>query len=246
MRRFFFDPASRCGEQVTLTADESKHVTKVLRLKPGTEVELLDGLGRVFSGEICSTGKWVQVDITGILIDSQETLGHLRVLQAMLKGDKMDSVVQKCTELGVAEMVPFHSSRCQGKLNSSIAEKKHGRWQRIGLAACKQCFRPKPMSIVSPISINEALTRRAADSDSSLKLLFWEEERLVRLQDIEGIEGADSIEILLGPEGGISEEEVAQAKTNGWQTVSLGENVLRAETATVTAVSIVQFLSGRL
>ena len=154
----------------------------------------------------------------------------------------MDTVVQKCTELGVSRFSPFASSRCQGKADLGQNRKRHERWQRIGLAACKQCLRPRLMQIDAPVDLADLLR----DTDATLCLLFWEEEKAVHLQDIPELPEAQSVALLLGPEGGFSREEIDLARRFGWLTVSLGERILRAETATLTAVSIVQYLSGNL
>jgi len=245
MRRFFFDPKTRRGDTVTLSKEESRHIKKVLRLEVGSEAELLDGEGIVYSGEITEIGRLVAVKITGILNAKDESSGYLQVCQAILKGEKMDTVVQKCTELGVSTMIPYQSSRCQGKLDPVTGQKKHGRWQRIGLAACKQCMRPLPMDIEEPSPFEEAICHGGL-GEETLRILFWEEEKKVHLHDIERLPSADSIAVLLGPEGGLSEEEVELARQHGWVSVSLGQRILRAETATLTAVSIVQYLAGRL
>ncbi len=245
MRRFFFDPNTRSGDTVTLSKEESRHIAKVLRLETGAEVELLDGKGIIYSGEIAALGRVVEARITGVLDEQTDSSESILICQAILKGEKMDTVVQKCTELGVTTMLPFHSSRCQGKLNSAAAEKKQSRWQRIGLAACKQCMRPLPMEIEAPMSFKEAI-QNDMFAKSTVRLLFWEEETKLHLRDVKSLSSTDSIALLLGPEGGLSPEEVELARTHGWVTVSLGERILRAETATLTAVSIVQFLAGRL
>lgn len=245
MRRFFFDPNMRSGDNVVLSEEESRHISKVLRLEPGSAIELLDGQGAVFSARISETGRKTLAHIEGI-VTTGETIGlPLRVRQSVLKGEKMDIVVQKCTELGVSRMTPVWSSRCQGKLNDIQKKKKHVRWERIGLAACKQCFRPTIMPLDMIESYNDCISTDPG-GEKALRILFWEEEHEVHLRDISGIEEFQAIEILLGPEGGFTLEEVELARAEGWRTVSLGKRILRAETATLTAVSIVQYLSGNL
>lgn len=245
MRRFFFDPTTRKGETVYLSAEESRHISKVLRLKSGSVVELLDGQGTVFKATISSSGRLVEATIEGIVTEEEAGGIDVRVYQGVLKGEKMDTVVQKCTELGVTGMRPFVSSRYQGKLSEGQSEKKHERWQRIGLAACKQCMRLRAMQIGKPLKYSELLNKEP-ENDETLRLLFWEEETKIHLGDIPEIVESQSIILLLGPEGGFTSEEVEQAQQCGYRTVSLGERILRAETATLTAVSIVQYLTGNL
>lgn len=243
MRRFFFDPNDRNGDDVTLSEEESRHIVKVLRLKVGTEVELFDGSGSLYSGSLTMVGRRVEASISDRVAGDEEGAAVIWVYQPVLKGEKMDMVVQKCTELGVAGMIPFHSSRCQGKLDARQAEKKHQRWQRISLAACKQCLRLQPMQLEKPRLYSESFGD-VNRSEGDLRLLFWEEEKEVHLQDIPAVLEAQSIDLMLGPEGGFSVEEVEEARQYGWQTVSLGDRILRAETATLSAVSIVQYLAG--
>lgn len=244
MRRFFFDPTGRDGDRVFLSAEESHHITKVLRLKSGDIIEVLDGLGAVFQAVITSVGRQVEAQIQEIMAREVGNGKPIRVWQAILKGDKMDLVVQKCTELGVNELIPFQSSRCQGRLETIQSGKKHQRWQRIGLEACKQCRRLHALDIAAPTGFSLSLATNS--TLDPLRLLFWEEEKTTRLGDISGISQASALDLMLGPEGGFTREEVDQARLAGWCTVSLGDRILRAETATLSAVSIVQFLAGNL
>lgn len=246
MRRFYFDPTTRKGDNVFLSEEESHHITKVLRLSAGTGVELLDGQGTVYRAVIGETGRRVALRIEGIVATAAEPGKTVWVGQGILKGEKMDTVVQKCTELGVTRFTPFHSSRCQGKLDPAQSRKKHERWQRIGLAACKQCMRLQSMQLDAPIGYDALLQSGESNSEDILRLLFWEEEKELHLDNIPAIGNARSVALILGPEGGFSRQEVDLARESGWRTVSLGERILRAETATVTAVSIVQFLAGNL
>lgn len=245
MRRFFFDPNLRNGDRVFLSEEESRHISKVLRLKAGDTIELLDGLGAVFRAIITTTGRQVEADIEEIVTRQVSVGKPIWVWQAILKGEKMDTVVQKCTELGITGMIPFQSSRCQGKFDQTQGRKKHQRWQRIGLEACKQCLRFYKIDIDAPTTYSLSLEKKTGD-DSIMRLLFWEEEKTTNLRDIQDINQAGALALMLGPEGGFTHEEIEQARQAGWRTVSLGDRVLRAETATISAVSIVQYLAGNL
>jgi 16S rRNA (uracil1498-N3)-methyltransferase len=245
MRRFFFDPSLRNGDRVFLSEDESRHLSKVLRLKAGDSIELLDGVGALYHAVITSVGRLVEAQIESVVAKEADIGKSVLVWQGILKGEKMDTVVQKCTELGVTEMIPFQSSRCQGKLGQMQARKKHERWQRIGVAACKQCQRLRSIRINEPTTYSDSLNKESEDN-TILRLLFWEEEKTTHLHDIPDIDKATSLALMLGPEGGFTREEVEQARLLGWRTVSLGDRILRAETATLSAVSIVQYLAGNL
>ena len=243
MRRFFFDPQSRKGDSIFLPEEESRHVAKVLRLQAGSELELLDGQGSVYRAVVVATGRQVEARIVGVVAEDRGTGKIVWVGQGILKGEKMDTVVQKCTELGVTRFSPLQTARCQGKADAAQNRKRHDRWQRVGLAACKQCLRPQLMRIDTPAELTALL--REGES-AAQRLLFWEEEKLVHLQDIPALPEAQSVALLLGPEGGFSLDEIDLARQCGWSTVSLGERILRAETATLTAVSLIQFLIGNL
>lgn len=240
MRRFFFTGNATEGV-VDLAADESRHISRVLRLERGTPIELLDGRGGLYSGTIKTLGEPVTVEI----IEKLETAGAqvpVRVAQGLLKGQKMDLVIQKSTELGATVFIPFQASRSQGKHDDSQARKKQARWQKISLEACKQCMRADSMAVVAPVSFTELI--EASENDGRVKLIFWEEEKEVNLENLPSLKGVAGVDVILGPEGGISQAEIEHARSYGWQTVSLGKRILRAETATITALSLVMFLTG--
>ncbi len=241
MRRFFFEAGSDTHGVVELTESESRHISRALRLNPGTEVELLDGKGKVYSARLVETGKRARAEITGVLVEPDASSVVLRIGQGQLKGQKMETVIQKCTELGVVQLLPFWSSRCQGKLNDLRGAKKLDRYQRIVEAACKQCYRPDLMVVDPPQELPYLLETFPA-AECRLRLMFWEEEQDVSLHDITIPPATSEVIALLGPEGGLSADEVNAARTAGWQTVSLGRRILRAETATLTAASIIQFM----
>ena len=220
-------------------------MTKVLRLVNGQVVELLDGQGGVYSATVTATGKEVVLNIDELIAREGSRGCRLFLMQGILKGEKMDMVIQKSTELGVTRFGGFESSRTQGRLDVQKKRKKLERWQRISLAACKQSGRTIPMQIDPVMSFTDLISSNT-HPEEALKLLFWEEERNVRLRDLPGLPAAMNITVLLGPEGGVSSEEVGLAKEHGWTTVCLGRQILRAETASLAVVSIIQHLTGGL
>ncbi len=245
MYRFLFDLTAGGGDTVLLSKEESRHISKALRLHPGTEIELFDGKGTVCKGKILEIGSRVRVHL-GSCTSKKVTPGKaVWVLQGMLKGKKMDIVVQKCTELGATRFNPFVSSRCQMKFNIMQNNSRQERWQRITIAACKQCLRARPLIVDQPVPFS-GLFDLPGPGSRPLRLLFWEEETVVRLHDLPSFDGFDAIYLLLGPEGGLTVKEVEMAREAGWLTVSLGDHILRAETATLSALSIVQYLAGNI
>ncbi len=246
MRRFFFDGSGAgVGDTVRLSTEESRHITKVLRLKEGERVELLDGKGGLFSAVISRLGKTVEVELLTKEEQRQANRRPLIVGQGVLKGKKMEMVVQKCTELGVNDFLPFISERCQGRPSLQQEAKKNERYLRIMEEACKQCKRTELMAIKNAESWGGLLNRFECDRER-VKLLFYEDEVTVGLHDIDFTSSSGTVVILIGPEGGFTMEEVERARAAGFVSVSLGKNILRAETAALSAVSIVQFLSGNI
>lgn len=244
MRRFFFEPADRNGDEVRLPETESRHISKSLRLHVGSQVHLFDGTGMRYLAEITNIGRQVIARILAADDEQQEEGALLHVEQALLKNVKMDFVVEKCTELGVASFRPFISSRCQGKIDDEErGGKRQQRWQRIVESACKQCSRPRPMELKNATSL-AGLCSSAEQEPHTLRLLFWEEETETSLHDLPPFADYNQIHLLLGPEGGFSKEEVELACHAGYQSISLGTRILRAETATVAAIAIVRYLAG--
>ena len=246
MRRFIFDSTQQDGDRVLLSAEESYHISRVLRLQPGTEIELMDGHGRVYTAVIVEAGRKVVARVICLKEEGSDGLVQIWVGQGLLKGKKMDGTVQQCTELGVTRLIPFFSSRCQGSLGELRDRQKGERWDRIVISACKQCKRRDLMAVDELVEYSTILSQ-FRNEPGLLRLLFWEEETEFRLRpEMVDAENFDRILILLGPEGGFSRDEVASAREGGWQTVSLGRRILRAETATLVAVSLVQYLAGNM
>jgi 16S rRNA (uracil1498-N3)-methyltransferase len=170
----------------------------------------------------------------------------LHLGQALLQGKKMDLIVQKATELGVAGLHPFVSSYSDGiHLDAGREERRLQRWMKIAREACKQCNRPQPPAIF-PVAAFDVLLAEVKSVDFDLKLIFWEEERKQGLQEIVEQKAFRSAIILVGPEGGFSAEEVHRALAVGFQAVTLGSRILRAETAAIACTAILQYLLGNL
>ena len=208
-------------------------------------VELFDGTGGVYQAELLEIAGKVRVRIISSSVDGEGGRISLRVCQGILKGKNMDMVVQKCTELGVNDLIPLLTNRFQGRPDLTRDRKKHGRWQRIIDEACKQCGRSRPMDLLETMDFQDIIESPGA-GPAGLKILFWEEERDVHLHDLLPFQDVGNICILLGSEGGFTGEEIAVAKDAGWRTVSLGPRIFRAETATLASVAIIQYYLGVL
>lgn len=245
MRRFFFTADERIEDKVTLCQKESRHIRKVLRLHPGEKIELFDGSDTLYSAEIVELGKSVQARIISSKRIDLQKKSELWLGQGVVKTKQMELLLQKCTELGVNDFTPFISSRCQGNLIEQSRQKDE-RWHRIIGEACKQCVRLQPMNLHRLQGFDEITAKKNNDHDV-LKLLFWERERDVNLVDFStDIKSCPTVKLLFGPEGGFTNSEVEAARIAGWQTVGLGPRILRAETAAMAAVAIVQHLLGNM
>jgi 16S rRNA (uracil1498-N3)-methyltransferase len=243
MRRFNISPADIDGATATLRGGEAHHLRKVLRLKPGNRITLFDGTGTTYEGEI----GLITTDAVTVAIDlinhEDESRPRLHLGQALITTKKIDLVIQKATELGLSSLTPFTSTFCSAREPSP---NKQERWQRIAMESCKQCNRPYPPDIRPLTTINECLTNAGRHD---LKLIFWEETADLTLKAIANTireEQPRSVFFMIGPEGGLADDEIAIAKQQGFLSVTLGKQILRAETASLAAAAILQFLLGNL
>lgn len=224
-----------------MSGPDAHHLIKVLRLGRDDQVELFDGLGSIYRSRITEIGRGkIKLRITDI--DNTPPTGlPIHLGQALLKGSKMELVVQKCTELGVAAIHPFLSSHCQAGLP---APEKIVRWQRIIQESCKQCNQPWPPFCHNPLSFDRLLQE---GSKHDLSLICWEQREAPPLGQVTAkIEPPRSIMVLIGPEGGYTLEEIEQARSAGFQPVGLGRRTLRAETASIAAIALLQYIFNDL
>lgn len=243
MARFFVLREHLRDETATVTGPELDHMRKVLRLVPGDAVTLFDDSGWEHEGVIRScTARSGEIAILKSFQPERESPLRVTLAQALGKGEKMNWVVEKATELGVAQIAPFVSSRTVPKLDSAGSEKRRARWQKIALSAAKQSGRTKVPEILELADFS-TLVRQAWPG--ALKLLCWEGESPLNLTQLRReTPRVESLLLAIGPEGGFSAEEVAEATRNGFQSVRLGNRILRTETAALTALSLAQFLWG--
>jgi 16S rRNA (uracil1498-N3)-methyltransferase len=231
MRRFFHTPDQKQADQVHITGPEAHHMARVLRMQPGNHLELFDGKGGIARGEILQiSSRKVSIKILSHST-AVETTPPLSLVQAMLKGKKMDFLIQKATELGVHTFIPLVTRFCEKRSQGRQQDK---RWQRIMLEACKQCGRPLPMQIGEPISLEQL--RLPADGN---RIMAWEDEQSQPLSPALLKPQMPTV-VIIGPEGGFHSSEINETRQRGFTTVSLGPCTLRAETAAMSAVAILQ------
>ena len=225
-----------------IEGDEVRHIRKVLRLKRGDEIVVFNGSGKEYGGTIVEEGpSSVVIMIQNIFSSKTESQLEITLAQSLLKGDKMDYLIQKATELGVKEIIPFFSSRSVPLLEKSRRLKRYHRWERIAVEASKQCGRGVVLKI-EPLQDYSEILRTA--SPDSLRLILWEREGVRLKEALERSKEKTKIFFIIGPEGGLREEEVDQAKRNGFTPVTLGRRILRSETASLCLVSILQYEWG--
>jgi 16S rRNA (uracil1498-N3)-methyltransferase len=245
LRRFKID--KECIRDLTATvkdAGEIRHIGKVLRLKAGDEVILFDGAGKEYHASLTRLSPR-EISLTLLREPSSvATESPLRIILGLglLKASKFDWLVQKTTELGVAEVVPFYSLRVVPRWEEGRTRSRQSRWEKIASEAAKQCGRAQVPKIHSPHSFEERL---AMKFEGATKILLWEKEPAGSLKNLFA-SPVSSIFALIGPEGGFSDEEALRAREAGFQPIRLGPRILRAETAGIVIVGLLQFVLGDL
>lgn len=237
MRRFYAPPENFNNDKVILTADETRHLRDVLRLRTGEKIHVFDGAGREFSCEIESVSKKetsLKI-IEETALSAPESNLDLTLAVALLKGEKFDLVVQKAVELGVSKIVPLDTKRADVKLKD--AEKKSERWRKIILEASKQTGRARLMQIEPPMDF-EKFVKIA----NGAKILFAERSGT----NFQTIKADEKITAVVGAEGGWEEAEIDFARSNGFQIITLKGRILRAETAAIAVAAILQNNFGDL
>lgn len=240
MHRFYADDTPAADGLVRLGEEDAHHASRVLRMKPGDAAEVFMH-GKRFFAEIASMEGAVTLRLLDELPSTEARL-RVTLYQGLPKAEKMELIVQKAVELGAAAVVPVSMSRCVVQLNQKDGAKKQERWQRIAREACKQSGRCLQMQVEAPISFKE-LVRRLPGHEAAI--VPWEDARgysLPRLR--EELPHLTELAVVIGPEGGMSQEEVAQMRSALCRPVTLGPRILRTETAGLAALSALFCLYG--
>ncbi|RJQ38083.1 MAG: 16S rRNA (uracil(1498)-N(3))-methyltransferase [Nitrospiraceae bacterium] len=248
------------GNRITLSGEKARYLISVLRCSAGDELQIFDGEGNLYKSKITGIeNKKVIIDLLERISLNAESPLNLTLVQGILKGEKMDLVIQKSTELGIKEIIPAITERSQIRQTRKV-----DRWRKIAEEASKQSGRTIVPVVHEPIEFSSWLI---AHSSQPIKgFIFWEEgglplrETIEKMQDTRYkmhdtredlsnhpescIMNPASLYLIVGPEGGFSKEEVSLSVSKGLVTVSLGKRILRAETASVSAVALIQFSLG--
>ena len=245
MTRFFIRKENIHDADATIAGQEFEHLRRVLRLTVGDSVTLFDDTGSEYDAVIRSLhGDRGELVIRRAYQAVRDSPLALTLALGLTKGEKMDFVVEKATELGVGSILPFTSSFTVPKLDGKKIANRTERWRKIALSAAKQCGRNRVPQILPLCEFRHMIEGAGA---SQLKLLFWEKETARSLRRVhEANATATAILLAVGPEGGFSSGEAHLAAARDFHLVHLGRRILRAETAAVTALSLAQFLWGDL
>ncbi|MVW74432.1 16S rRNA (uracil(1498)-N(3))-methyltransferase [Pseudomonas xionganensis] len=235
LSRFFIDAPLSLGQH-ELPEAQAHYIGRVLRHAAGDAVQLFDGSGQEFLGELIEVGKKrVLVELREAFAGMAESPLAIHLGQGLSRGERMDWAIQKATELGATEITPIISERCEVRLKDERADKRMAHWRQIAISACEQCGRSVLPVIHPPLALADWLQH----TETELKLVLHPVA-----EPLQSHAKPASLAFLIGPEGGLSDAEVAQANSSGFHAARLGPRVLRTETAPVVALSLAQQLWG--
>ncbi len=241
MRRFFAQPQQFHQDMVTLDSEETLHLTRVLRLGVGAQVEVCDGEGGNFAAQVTGLeAQGARLRILEKLPPWGESPLPVTLGIGLAKGEAADEVVRQATEMGVARIFPFTCERSE-RLSPERLTRRRKRWQRLARESLKSCQR----SFLPSIELAGDFAAALAGSEE-VKLIFWEDARGGGLQAVLGRPRPRDVRMLIGPEGGFSAAEAAQARQAGFTVVSLGPRRLKVATAALAAITLMQYAWGDL
>ena len=235
LSRFFIDAPLSLGQH-ELPEAQAHYIARVLRHAAGDAVQLFDGSGHEYLGELIEVGKKaVRVELREAFDGLAESPLRIHLGQGLSRGERMDWAIQKATELGASEITPIVSERCEVRLKDERADKRLAHWRQVAISACEQCGR----SVLPIIHPPQALDDWQRSVDAELKLVLHP-----LAAPLESHARPQHLAFLIGPEGGLSDGEIEQAQGAGFQPARLGPRVLRTETAPVVALAVAQQLWG--
>jgi len=245
MHHFFVQSADINDGIVVIKGDDVAHITRSLRLNLGDEISVTNGEGQKYLTELIEFSEdFVKAKIIEKFKVQAEPRVKVTLVQGLPKSKKMDMIVQKCTEIGIEEIIPINTKRTIVNLNQKKAQKRQERWQKIVEEAAKQSKRGKIPEVKELSDLKQIITDFAS---YDLVLVPWEDEESQGLKEtLESNLEAGRIMIIIGPEGGFSLEEIEQVKMAGAQSVTLGPRILRTETAGIATLSMVLYQLGDL
>jgi 16S rRNA (uracil1498-N3)-methyltransferase len=252
MQRYFIPPEQFHEATVTITGGDAHHITRVMRAQLGDKVICSNGFNREALVTLTSLEKdTVQADILQELALTNEALIEVWIAQSLPKGDKLETVIQKNTEIGAARFIPFVSERTIVQYDEKKAGKLQERWDKIAKEAAEQAHRNRVPEITKPLTWKQTL-QLAAQVD--LALICYEKESGLQLKQLlcqtfsrdDVTPPSGKVLLLVGPEGGFSEKEINEAIAAGCHSISLGARILRTETAAMVALTCILYETGEM
>ncbi|MBE7032776.1 MAG: 16S rRNA (uracil(1498)-N(3))-methyltransferase [Ruminococcaceae bacterium] len=241
MANFYIDKSDINDNTATITGEEAQHISRVLRMKKGDAVTLCDGEGFFYEAVLSDfSDKTVIADILSKRVAETEPQVKVTVFQGVPKNPKLETIIQKLTEIGAVRLVPVDTKRAVAKLDK---ENKVDRLRKIAREAAKQSKRGIVPEVLSPVNFKDAV-KMAAEAD--LALIPYEEEREMSLKKALTGKTPKSVSVMIGPEGGFDSEEIQLAKENGITSVTLGKRILRTETAPIAVCSAILYELGEM
>lgn len=239
--RLYIEAEFTAGTELELTKEQAHYVLTVLRLKNATVIEAFDGNGHLARGQLNVSGRRsASLLIESVEQSSSESPVNTTLVQGISRGDRMDYSIQKAVELGINAIQPIFTSRCEVKLKGDKLEKRQQQWQTIVINACEQSGRTFVPKVLPIIDFEQWLNQQDAQSFG----LVMDPYASNTLASLEKPTAQQNIQILVGPEGGLTEDEVQKSICAGMKAIQLGPRVLRTETAGPATLAIIQALWG--
>ncbi len=232
-----YTPQALEGDEVELDPAAAHHVLKVLRMDAGRALIVFNGDGREFPAEILQRDRHnARIRLGEPVTPGNESPLHTHLGIALSRGERFEFVLQKATELGASAITPLFTERCEVKLNAERLEKKRQSWEKILIAACEQCGRNVLPVLHTPAALKDWLP----EADGDLKCVLHHRDT----RSLDDVDRPSRCTLLIGPEGGLSDDEIQSAQQHGFQALTLGPRVLRTETAPLVALSLLQYKFG--
>jgi 16S rRNA (uracil1498-N3)-methyltransferase len=228
------------GEEIALPAQAGQHLVRVLRLAAGAPLLLFDGAGGEYAATLSAAGKEVRARVGAHEQTERESPLAVTLLQGIARGERMDLIVQKATELGVTRIVPLSAERSVVKIDSRQGERKREHWQSIAISACEQCGRNRVPVVTEPQPTGDAIAALPATATRCLLAADGRES----LAAVAARQAGSPVVLLIGPEGGLADSEEKFALANGFVSCRLGPRILRTETAGLAALAVQQAVVG--
>lgn len=235
--RIYTDQSLTDQHAIDLNENASSHVGRVLRMKAGDALRVFNGEGGQWLGQIEAVSKkTVTVQLREFMAENNESPLQTHLGQVLSRGERMDYAIQKATEMGVTQITPLFSERCEVKLQGDRIEKRLAHWQQIAISACEQCGRNIVPIINSPQKVSQWIIER----DEELKFVLHHRTE----KQLTGFDMPCSVALFIGPEGGLTAQEIEQAQEHQFYPLSLGPRVLRTETAPIAVLALLQHYWG--